>query len=175
MLQCLEADGAMLLRLADRASPEVFTQYSNHRSSHRTPREEAMKARTIGYWVCTVLIALSFLSGGLAQLLQVPQSVEGLTRLGYPIYFIQLLGVWKVLGAVAILVPRFATLKEWAYAGMFFDLTGASISHAAMASELRHVIVPLVLAGLVVASWALRPESRKLKDVGLRTQRAQAG
>jgi len=133
-----------------------------------------MKARTIGYWICTVLIALSFLSGGLAQLLKVPQSVDGLTRLGYPIYFIQLLGAWKVLGAVAVLAPGFATLKEWAYAGMFFDLTGASISHAAMASELRHIVVPLVLAALVVASWALRPENRKLRDVGPRALRAQA-
>lgn len=122
-----------------------------------------MKARAVGYWICTVLIGLSFLSGGAAHLLRVPQAVEGITRLGYPLHFVILLGVWKVLGAVAILVPGFALLKEWAYAGMIFDLTGASVAHAATGDSMRFILVPLVLAALVVTSWALRPEGRKLK------------
>lgn len=121
-----------------------------------------MKARVIAYWTCTVLIAFSFLSGGVAHLLRVPQVVEGITRLGYPFHFVILLGVWKVLGGVTILLPGFARLKEWAYAGMIFDLTGAAVAQAAAGDDVRHVVTPLVLAGLAVASWVLRPEGRKL-------------
>lgn len=91
-----------------------------------------------------------------------PQVLEGITHLGYPLHFVILLGIWKVLGGVAILLPGFALLKEWAYAGMIFDLTGAAAAHAASGDDLRHILVPLVLALLVVASWALRPEGRKL-------------
>jgi uncharacterized membrane protein YphA (DoxX/SURF4 family) len=121
-----------------------------------------MKARAIGYWVCTALIALSNLSGGIGELMRPPQVMEGMTHLGYPPYFVLILGVWKILGAIAIVIPGLALLKEWAYAGMIFDLTGASASHIASGDDLRHILVPLVLAGLVVASWALRPDSRKV-------------
>ncbi len=123
----------------------------------------SMKARTVGYWVCTVLIALAFLSGGVGQLLRSPQTVEGITHLGYPVYFLIILGVWKILGGIAILLPGFPLLKEWAYAGMIFDLTGASASHVAAGDDVRHILVPLVLAALVVGSWALRPEGRRLQ------------
>jgi len=122
-----------------------------------------MKARAVGYWICTVLIGLSFLSGGAAHLLRAPQVVEGMTHLGYPLHFVTLLGIWKVLGGAAVLLPGFALLKEWAYAGMIFDLTGAAAAHAASGDDVRHILVPLVLAVLVVASWALRPEGRKLQ------------
>jgi hypothetical protein len=94
--------------------------------------------------------------------LRAPQVVEGITRLGYPLHFVILLGVWKVLGGLAILLPGFALVKEWAYAGMIFDLTGATVAHAACGDDLRHILVPLVIAALVVTSWALRPASRKL-------------
>lgn len=122
-----------------------------------------MKARTIGYWICTVLIAFSFLSGGAVYLLRVPEPVAGVIHLGYPAYFVTILGIWKLLGGVAVLLPGFALVKEWAYAGMIFDLTGASASSAASGNGVRHVLVPLALAALVVASWALRPEGRRLK------------
>lgn len=121
------------------------------------------KARTVGYWICTALIALAFLSGGVGQLLRWPQTVEGITQLGYPVYFLTILGVWKVLGGITVLVPGFPLLKEWAYAGMIFDLTGASASHLAAGDDVRHILVPLVLAALVVGSWALRPEGRRLQ------------
>ena len=114
----------------------------------------------IGYWICTVIVALSFLSGGVADVLRPPQVLEGMTHLGYPAYFLIILGIWKVLGGIALLVPRFPVLKEWAYAGMVFDLTGASASHAATRDDLRHVLIPLVGVALVLASWALRPASR---------------
>jgi uncharacterized membrane protein YphA (DoxX/SURF4 family) len=86
------------------------------------------KARAVGYWICTVLIGLSFLSGGAAHLLRAPQVVEGWTHLGCPMLFVILPGIWKILGGVAILLPGFALLKEWAYAGMIFDLTGAAVA-----------------------------------------------
>jgi uncharacterized membrane protein YphA (DoxX/SURF4 family) len=134
-----------------------------------------MKARAVGYWICTVQIALSFLSGGAVYLLRVPQAVEGVTHLGYPLHFVTLLGIWKLLGGVAILLPGFARLKEWAYAGMIFDLTGAAVAQAAAGDGVRHVLVPLALAAMVVATRALRPEDRKLKQGlssgGLRTQK----
>jgi hypothetical protein len=122
------------------------------------------KARTVGYWICTVLVGLSFLSGGIVDVLRVPQALEGMTQLGYPPYFMTILGVWKILGAIVVFLPGFALIKEWAYAGMIFDLTGASASHIAVGDDVAHIVTPLVLTGLVVASWALRPVGRKLKQ-----------
>jgi uncharacterized membrane protein YphA (DoxX/SURF4 family) len=102
--------------------------------------------------------------GGVAQIAQYLGNPHGVVPvLGYPMYFFAILGLWKVLGAIAILVPRFPRLKEWAYAGIFFDLTGAAASVAAVGgygAYAFHVIAPLVIAGLTVASWALRPQSR---------------
>jgi uncharacterized membrane protein YphA (DoxX/SURF4 family) len=124
-----------------------------------------MGARAVGYWGCTVLIGLAFLSGGAGELVRAPQVIEGMAHLGYPAYFVTILGIWKLLGALVVLLPGFPLVKEWAYAGMMFDLTGASASHAASGDDLRHIVVPLVLAVLVVASWALRPEARRLTRV----------
>jgi uncharacterized membrane protein YphA (DoxX/SURF4 family) len=124
-----------------------------------------MKAQAVGYWTCTVLIGLSFLSSGAGHLLRFPQVFDGITHLGYPAYFVTILGIWKVLGRAAVLLPGLALLKEWAYAGMIFDLSGASASHAASGDDARHIFVPLVLSALVVASWALRPAGRKLNRV----------
>lgn len=121
-----------------------------------------MKAKAIGYWVTTALTALLIGSGGIMQVLRRPDAVAGITGLGYPVYFVVLLGVWKILGAVAIVVPRFPRLKEWAYAGIIFDLTGAAVSHAASGSSAGNVIGPLLFAVLALASWALRPQSRTL-------------
>jgi uncharacterized membrane protein YphA (DoxX/SURF4 family) len=119
-------------------------------------------ARSVGYWTTTALIALAFLSGGAAYLYGIEETVRGMAELGYPDYFVTLLGMWKVLGGLAILVPRLPLLKEWAYAGIAFDLTGAAVSHAAMGHPAVKVIVPLVLLGIAAASWALRPASRTL-------------
>jgi uncharacterized membrane protein YphA (DoxX/SURF4 family) len=116
----------------------------------------------IGYWIATVLVALVMLAGGGSQLAQRPEALQGMAHLGYPAYFSLILGVWKVLGAVAILAPRFPRLKEWAYAGIFFDLTGASISPMASGSAVGDIVGPLVFVAILVASWALRPASRRL-------------
>jgi uncharacterized membrane protein YphA (DoxX/SURF4 family) len=122
------------------------------------------KTKNIAYWTTTILIAFFIEGGGLAQVAHVKGTVDGFVHiLGYPAYFVTILGVWKVLGPIAILVPRFPRLKEWAYAGIFFDLTGAAASSAAVGGYgpyAFHVLVPLFLALLTVASWALRPASR---------------
>ncbi len=123
-----------------------------------------MKTRIIAYFALTSLSAAAFAMGGIADLSGAPDVMAGMAALGYPAYFAAILGVWKLLGAVALLVPRFPRLKEWAYAGMLFDLTGAAFSHAASGDPASKVVIPLVLLGLVMASWALRPESRRLKS-----------
>ena len=124
------------------------------------------KAKNIAYWTTTILVAFSIGSGGVAQLARLPGTVDGFVHiLGYPLYFVTILGFWKVLGAIAILVPRFPRLKEWAYAGIFFDLTGAAASSAAVGgygAYAFHIVAPLILAVLTVASWALRPQSRRI-------------
>jgi uncharacterized membrane protein YphA (DoxX/SURF4 family) len=125
-----------------------------------------MKARAIVYWTTTALVAFFMGSGGVAQLAQFHNNPHAVVPLlGYPMYFFAILGIWKVLGAIAILAPRFPRLKEWAYAGIFFDLTGAAASCAAVGGYGAygfHVIAPLLIAGLTVASWWLRPQSRTI-------------
>ncbi len=123
-----------------------------------------MKPKVIAYWICTVVIALCIGSGGLAQVLRVPQNVEGMTALGYPLHFIVLLGAWKVLGALTLLAPGLRLVKEWAYAGIFIDLSGAVVASAANAGGAFHIVAPIVLIGILAASWALRPESRRLPN-----------
>ena len=91
-----------------------------------------MNARTAAYWTTTTLLAFALLSGGAAYLLRAEEPLRGMAELGYPAYFVILLGIWKVLGGLAILAPRLPLLKEWAYAGIAFELSGAAVSHFAM-------------------------------------------
>ena len=131
-----------------------------------------MRARAIAYWTATGLLAAVFAFGAFGDLARLPAVQEGMQQLGYPAYFASILGVWKALGVVAVLAPRLPLVKEWAYAGMFFDLSGATISHAASGDALGKVLTPVVLIGLVVASWALRPASRRLSGAHLPTAQA---
>jgi hypothetical protein len=123
-----------------------------------------MRTRTIGYWTTTGLLAFAFAAGGAFDVSGAPAVTATIAHLGYPAFFGALLGTWKLLGAAAVLAPRMPRVKEWAYAGMFFDLSSAAISHAAAGDDVGKVITPIVLLGLVVASWALRPESRMLRN-----------
>ena len=119
-----------------------------------------MKTKTIAYWITTILVAFS-MSGGIFQLARVPGVVDGFVRiLHYPPYFVSILGFWKVTGAIAILIPRFPRLKEWAYAGICFDLTGAAASNFAVGGSAFHILAPLIVLAFAVASWSLRPPSR---------------
>ncbi len=101
-------------------------------------------------------------SGGIAELAHRPETIEGMKLLGYPVYFVMILGFWKLLGSLALVMPGFPRVKEWAYAGIFFNMTGAAVSHLVCHDAAWHVVVTLGLAGLAVASWALRPASRTL-------------
>jgi uncharacterized membrane protein YphA (DoxX/SURF4 family) len=121
-----------------------------------------MKTRTLAYWITTGLLAFAFLGGGLLDLSGSPDVDAQMAHLGYPAYFAILLGAWKVLGALAILVPGLPRLKEWAYAGMVFDLTGAVVSHAAVGDAVAQLFPAIALLGILAASWALRPASRVL-------------
>ena len=123
------------------------------------------KTRNRTYWTATSIVAFVLLSGGLADLVHRPETVEGMLHLGYPLYFVTLLGFWKVLGGIAILSPRFPRLKEWAYAGAFFDLTGAVVSHAMSGDNTAHLVWPGFFALCTLASWALRPSSRTLQPL----------
>jgi uncharacterized membrane protein YphA (DoxX/SURF4 family) len=125
-------------------------------------RRNDTKFRAIGYWLSTGLLAFALLSGGAAELARRPENVEGMARLGYPVYFMSIIGFWKVLGGLVLLAPRLPRLKEWAYAGIFFNMTGAAISHAVSGDAAWHTVVTATFAVLTIASWALRPASRTL-------------
>ena len=124
---------------------------------------EVMNRKMVTYGVVTTLVALAFVAPGIANLVHVQHIVADMAHLGYPPYFSTILGTWKVLGALVVLAPGLPRAKEWAYAGMIFDLTGAAISRAIVGDGARGVIPPLLIAGLVVASWALRPKDRVLQ------------
>ncbi|HZP48998.1 MAG TPA: DoxX family protein [Vicinamibacterales bacterium] len=119
-------------------------------------------ARAVGYWAATIFGPASFVVGGVLHLAHGPDVMATLQHLGYPAYFATLLGVWKLLGAAAIVAPGLPRVKEWAYAGFVFDLTAAAASRAAVGDGLGDVIAPLIFLALVLASWALRPQGRTL-------------
>lgn len=118
--------------------------------------------KTVAYWATTGVLVFAMLGGGIAELAHRPETVQGMKQLGYPVYFVMILGFWKVFGSLALLAPGFARVKEWAYAGFFFNMTGAAVSHAVCGDAAWHIAVTLGFAALVVASWALRPPSRTL-------------
>ena len=127
-----------------------------------------MKMRAIAYWIATLLIAFETLAGGILDLthgrtgvFNGPHVVDVVSSLGYPVYILLILGIWKILGAIVLLVPGFLRLKEWAYAGIVFELSGAAASHA-IQGRTSDLVAPLALLGLGLLSWALRPESRTL-------------
>lgn len=123
------------------------------------------KRKLIWYWIITALLSFCIFIGGLFQTLQLKAVLEGFKPLGYPTYFISLIGIWKMLGVIAILIPNFKLLKEWAYAGIFFTMTGAVISHIASNDVKVQIISPIVLAVFTLLSWYLRPANRKISSV----------
>ena len=137
-------------------------------------RSMQAKLKVIGYWVATGLLSAAFLAAGAAELASAPAVVASTTALGYPPYLVGILGVWKVLGVPALLAPRLPRLKEWAYAGIFFDLTGAAASHAFSGDPPGRIATPLVLLLIAAASWALRPPSRAWRSDSTLPKSAQA-
>jgi hypothetical protein len=129
------------------------------------PKEIVMtsaRIKTLAFWTTTILGPSSFVIGGVLGLSQSEEMRVGMQHLGYPMYFAALLGTWKLLGAIAITAPGLPRLKEWAYAGFVFDLTAAAVSHLAVGDSASDVIAPLIFLALVLASWSLRPASRRL-------------
>jgi len=127
------------------------------------------KRNKIIYWISTLWLASGMLSTGTLQLFRAkaegalaPPGVYGITHLGFPIYFLTILGVWKILGVVALLVPRFPLLKEWAYAGFFFAMSGAIFAHIASGDPVVENVPALLLLTLTVISWYFRPADRKI-------------
>ena len=114
------------------------------------------------YWIATVWLALGMLSTGIVQLIRAEAEVDNMTHLGYPVYFLTILGVWKILGVIALLIPGWALLKEWAYAGFFFAMSGASFSRIASGDPVSETFPSLLLLVLTVASWYFRPAGRKI-------------
>src|SRR6478672_9959291 len=104
-------------------------------------------------------------STGLVQLMKSKSGTGGvdtIMRLEYPIYFLTLIGVWKILGVVALLIPKFPLVKEWAYAGFFFAMTGAAFSHLVLDDGFNEIFPSLLLLILVLVSWYFRPADRKI-------------
>lgn len=123
------------------------------------------KRNKIIYWISTVLLAFGMVSNALAQLFHTQGFIDIIVHLGYPVYFLNILGVWKLLGVTAILIPGFKLIKEWAYAGFFFVMSGAACSHIASGDAISKSLPALVLLILVIVSWYFRPADRKIISV----------
>ncbi len=120
------------------------------------------KRNKIIYWIATLWLALGMLSSGIVQLFKVQTEGDFIAGLGYPVYFLTILGTWKMLGVVALLIPKFPLLKEWAYAGFFFVMSGAAFSHVVSGAAVNEIFPSLLLLVLVVISWYFRPADRKI-------------
>ncbi len=119
----------------------------------------AARPKSIAYWAATGLLVFC-MTGGVFELLSLEMTVDGITKLGYPSYIVPALGLGKVLAVLAILWPGLPRLKEWAYAGIFFNMLGALVSHVACKDPAWSVVVTVTIAGITLTSWALRPENR---------------
>ena len=132
-------------------------------------------ARVISYWIFTLLVAFEMMAGGVWDLLQIEYVRVVLAHLGYPMYLLTILGIWKIPCALVLLVPGFPRLKEWAYAGAFFTYSGAIASHLAVGDSAELWMPPFVLAVLTLASWALRPANRSFPAPDEQTRENKTG
>lgn len=129
------------------------------------------KKNKIIYWIATIWLALGMVSTAIVQLIEMKEEVDKTSlHLGFPIYFLTIIGVWKLLGTIAVLVPKFPLLKEWAYAGFFFLMTGAIMSHFAVGDEAKEYFGPALLLLLTIVSWYFRPADRKINLVKTKAQ-----
>ncbi len=120
------------------------------------------KRNKIIYWIATVWLSLGMVSTGIVQIIKLKEEVDMMTHLGYPLYFLTIIGVWKLLGVVAVLAPKFPIVKEWAYAGFFIVMSGAIFSHLACGDGLMELFGPTLLIVLTIVSWYFRPADRKV-------------
>jgi hypothetical protein len=121
------------------------------------------KSKLIIYWVATILMSVGMFGTGFAQVIHSKEMTDIVIPLGYPLYFLNIIGVWKMLGVIVILIPGFTLVKEWAYAGLFFVMTGAVISHLAGGDpNIKGIIGPMMQTVFIVLSWYFRPANRKI-------------
>lgn len=120
------------------------------------------KRNKIIYWIVTIWLSLGMLSTGIVQLIQMEDEAQKMKALGYPMYFLTIIGVWKLLGVVAILIPKFPLVKEWAYSGFFFLMSGAILTHFAVGDSIVEYFGPTLLLILTITSWYFRPRDRKI-------------
>lgn len=122
------------------------------------------KTNKIIYWISTIYLSFAMLAGGIQQTLQIGGYNEIVTKLGYPLYMLSILGVWKILGVITILLPKFTLFKEWAYAGFFFVMSGAAASHLIMGEPFVESLPAIILLITIIISWAFRPDDRRIKN-----------
>ncbi len=122
------------------------------------------KMKKVFYWICTGLLLFELLFGATWDFNWVNKGfVKGVfEHLGYPLYLGTLLGISKILAAVAIMVPRFSILKEWAYAGVFYIFAGAVYSHVANGEDTGKAIFPFIFLCITMGSWGLRATSKRI-------------
>jgi len=128
-------------------------------------QNKSQKRNKIIYWIFTLWMALGMVSTAIVQLMKNKDELANFTNLGYPAYLMTIIGVWKILGVIAVLIPRFPLLKEWAYAGFFFVMSGAVISHIIVEDNFGRTFPALLLLILVIISWYFRPTDRKISMV----------
>ncbi|HKC66917.1 MAG TPA: DoxX family protein [Bacteroidia bacterium] len=116
------------------------------------------------YWVTTGLVCFGMTASGIFQLMRAKEMVDMMEHLGYPLYLLSILGVWKLLAVVALLSPGFKVVKEWAYAGLFFTMTGALISHLVCGDGGKAVMGPIFQTIFICLSWYFRPAGRKVQE-----------
>jgi DoxX-like family len=127
-----------------------------------------IKRNKIIYWVATIWLCLGMVSTAIVQLIKMKEEVERTSlHLGYPIYVLTILGGWKLLGVVAVLIPKYSLLKEWAYAGFFFVMSGAVFSHLACGDSAKEYFGAVLLIILTFVSWYFRPTSRKISTTNV--------
>ncbi|MEY8760293.1 DoxX family protein [Chryseobacterium tongliaoense] len=124
--------------------------------------DKSQKRNKIIYWIFTLWMALGMISTAIVQLMKNKDEVENFTKLGYPIYLMSIIAIWKILGVIVALIPRYPLLKEWAYAGFFFAMSGAVISHLFVGDTIGKTFPPLLLLVISIISWYFRPADRKL-------------
>jgi hypothetical protein len=127
-----------------------------------TTATKPSKTKKVFYWITTIWLAFGMLSSGLVQLMRTKEELDLMASLQYPVYLLTIIGSWKMLGVIAVLVPKFPLLKEWAYAGFFFLSSGALVSHLFTHHTIIEMIGPILLLVLTVASWCLRPANRRI-------------
>lgn len=125
--------------------------------------EKTSKSGKVIYWIATVWLSLGMVSTGIVQLIKMKEEVDRTIHLGYPVYLLTIIGIWKMLGVIAVLIPRFPIVKEWAYAGFFIAMSSAVISHIAVGDPMKDLFGPILLIVLTIVSWYFRPADRRIK------------